>query len=484
MTNGIENPDLTRSIEDDDKIQSRENGEIIDLIEYDNDELVHTEPSVILTRMRDMAEIIRNKDRALDEKDSILKEFEKALKDPKATARITEVGSLKADKKYLEDRLQALSYESYHDHEQLISELEEKQAEVLKVARAGKMERDRAQAQITEYQKEIEEKDMTIVKLSAVSKSSALNGTIVSPTKESGFTISRESNHNTKEIISQLEAKITELEDETIQRRIRDMTPTEANLIERAMRAGNENEKLKRQINLLKTDMDELSTTLTIYEGKIQDQEAELERFRLAQRKHVQDMRAAEDKITQFTSREVALLQDKALLNDRVRKLKEDLKDRSKELEESDGRLNRAHNDLADIQTERTRLKNELYHVTHERNILKGRLAQASDWERDKYTNNLASEELKQQLAALKEDMDRVTDKHCFEIKDLEMMTRKKIKEEHKEEKRRRRKVQEELAALRGRDLTSASGTESEQVMTPPALYSVSNTRTVYNKDD
>ncbi|MCJ1379131.1 hypothetical protein MMC17_002231 [Xylographa soralifera] len=406
-----------------------------------------------------MAERIQKYQKTVVEKNSVIEELEKTLADPDAAAQSTEIGTLKGSNKYLEDRIYTITNHYDHGKAKYASELEELQADV----RTANEDQQRAKARFTTYETQITAKNKIIEELRAVSKGAAPDSTIVSPTDESDITSRVKSIQILQQIIAGQQATITQQQNDAIEYRTKDMTKTEADSADRALRAEYARDKLKDEIKVLEAEVDEQKATIALYEERLQDQEAQIQRLQLEKAQHAQDIRAAERRITEFTSRELTLTKDKTSLTNRAKALNEELKDRSKELKESDEQLIVVRRGHAVTLAESARLKDEIQKVTHERTMLQRSLAQAGDWRQEKYTTNLTSEELKQKLAALREDTARMTDRHRFQIENLEVTTREKIKNERKEATRKRRKVQEELVALRGRALTNPSEADSEQ---------------------
>ncbi|MCJ1401349.1 hypothetical protein MMC11_004561 [Xylographa trunciseda] len=400
-------------------------------------DLVATVMAKQVVPMEDMAERLRDQQKTSEERKFTIEELEKTLDNPDAAAQSTEIGVLKATNRRLEDQLEHLTYDYGREQEIIESESRRLQAEIA-------------------------EKDETIARLRAVS-GSAPEGTIVSPTNESGFTTRPKSNKLLHQVIADLEARVTELQNEVIYYRTKDMTKTESDLTERTLRAEYALKGLEESKKLHDMEMDEQLATIARYEERIRDLETQIQTLQLAQAQHTQDMRAAEKTIAEFTNRELTLIQEKTSFSDRLKVLNDELKDRSKELKESDEQLSIVRKENVLTFTESARLKNEIQKIGHEQTKLKKDLALAGEWKQEKYTKDLASEELKQQLAALKEDKDRMSDTHRIQIENIEIATREKIKQERKEAKQKRRKVQEEFIALRGRALTDPSGTESEQ---------------------
>ena len=411
-----------------------------------------------------MAERIRNYMKAVEEKSSVIEELGKALKDPNSVAQSTEIGTLKGSNKYLEDQIQTITNHYEQGRLKHESELERLQADI-KIAIE---DRQRAQARFELYERQIVAKDNTIAKLRALLKDAAPNGTIVSPTNKSGIPSRFKSLQVYRQMAARNEVTISRLQNEVIKSQTKDMTEAEADTVDKALRAEYAREKLKDEVKDLKTEVDEQRTTITLYEERLRDQEAQIQRLQLEKAQHAQDIRAAEKRITEYISKELTLTKDKTSLVDRVKVLNEEVKDRSKELKESDQQLTLVRRGHAATLNESARLKDEIQKVTHERTMLKTSLAQAGNWQQEKYTANLTSEELKQELAALKEDTGRMVDRYRFQIENLEITTREKIKNERKEAERKRRKVQEKLVALRGRALTNPSEAESEQVSIVP----------------
>ena len=407
-----------------------------------------------------MAKRIRNFMKTLAEKDSVIKELETTLANPDLAAQTTDIGALKGSNEYLEDWIRTIIDHRESERERHESELKELQADI----KTANEDRQRAEARFATYERQIAAKDKTIAGLRAAPKGARDNGTIVSPTDESGSTSRITSLSVWQEMAAKNEITITQLQNQIIELRTKDMTKTDADLLDRTLRAEYASDKLKDEIKNLQTEVDEQRSTINLYEERLQDQEAHIQRLQLEKAQQVQEIRAAEKKTAEYNSRELNLIKDKTNLGNRVKVLNEQLKDRLKELKESDQQLTLVHTEHATTLNESARLKDEIQKVTHERTMLKRSLAQAGDWQQEKYTASLSSEEVKQELAALRESTARMADKHRVQLQTLEVVTREKLKNERMEARRKRRKVQEELVALRGRALTNPSEAESEQV--------------------
>ena len=431
-------------------------------------DLVETQRHVQRATQASMAEKIRNFMKAVAEKDAVIEELKQTLLDPDAAAQSTEIGTLKGSNKYLEDQIRSITFHFDAGKARYAAELEELQADI----RTANKDKQRALVLFEQYEAQIAAKDEVIVELRAPAEGAAPDGTIESPTNESGIIPRVNSVKVLQQTVASHEGTITHLQSQIIKYRTQDMTKPEADSVDKTLRAEYARDKLKMEVKELKAEVDEQRATIALCEESLQDQEAQIQRLQLEKAQHAQEMGAAEKRITEYTSRELTLTREKTSLGNRVTALNEALKNRSIELKESDQQLTHERERHAVTIIESARLKDEIQKVTHERTMLKRSLAQAGDWEQEKYTLNLTSEELKHELAALREDTARMADTYRFQIENLEVTTRLRIKNERKEATRKRRKVQEELVALRGRALTNPSGAESELVSIVPGFKS------------
>ncbi|MCJ1436234.1 hypothetical protein MMC27_005612 [Xylographa pallens] len=422
-------------------------------------DIVETQRHVQRIPQASMAEKIRNFMKTVEEKDAVIEELKQTLADPDVAAQSTEIGTLKGSNKYLEGQIRTITFHFDAGKAKYAADLEKLQADI----ETANQDRQRVLALFEKYEAQIAAKDRFIVELRALAVVAAPDGTIESPTNESGIISRVNSVKVLQQTLARHEATITQLQNQIIEYHTKDMATTEADSVDRTLRAEYARDKLKIEVKELKAEVDEQRATIVFYEERLQDQEAKIQRLQLEKAQHAQNMRAAEKSIIEYTSKELALTKEKTSLSNRVKVLNEELKNRSTELKESDQQLTRERRGHAVTIIESARLKDEIQKVTHERTMLKRSLAQAGDWQQEKYNANLTSEELKQELAALKEDTARMADRYRSQIKNIEVTTRLKIKNERKEATRKRRKVQEELVALRGRALTNPSEAASEQ---------------------
>ncbi|MCJ1287646.1 hypothetical protein MMC26_006998 [Xylographa opegraphella] len=409
--------------------------------------------------MQCMAERIGNLLETVEEKNSIIEELENKLENPESAAQSTEIGTLKGSNKFFEDRIRTIESHREDVDKKYAAMLEELQADI----KLANKDRQRAEARFALYERKIAAKENTIVELRALSKDAAPNGTIVGSAHESGSASHIKSIRVWQQIAASHEATIARLQNQIIESQTKDMRNTEAEVIDGALRAEYARDKLKDEVKSLEAELDEQGNTITLYEERLHDQGAQVQRLQLEKAQHAQDMRAAEGRMTEYTSRELTLTKDNTNLSNRVKVLNEEIKDRSIELKESDQQLSVVRRGQVATLIENARLKDEIQKVTYERSMLKNTLAQAGDWQREKYTAALTREELKQELAELREATARMADEHRFQNENLEATTRRKMKDERMEAALKQRKVQDALVALRGRAFTNPSEAESEQ---------------------